>query len=545
MRIVITGIGCISAIGQNVEETYRSLITERSGIKDGLGRVDTEDNGGMCRSAQMGIKAAREALVSAQLDQRNGRLALLNGTTVGGMDISERYYAEWRNGENLNQLSQHEAGACTHMIAEAIGGVERMSTISTACSSALNTIILGARMIECGMTDYALAGGTECLTAFHRKGFESLQIVDKAPCRPMDASRQGLNLGEGAAYVVMESEESARKRGAEVWAYLSGYGNHADAYHQTSSSPEGDGAYMAMSDALAMSGLKGEDVDYINLHGTATENNDQSESRAIRRLFGETVPMVSSTKAMTGHTTSASGAIEAVISILALRHQIVPGNLRFETAFEGGLVPEKHTHAARVRNVMCNAFGFGGNDSAILLSQGPEYKEKTAWQMREIVELSHVGTEEEVDYKQYISPLEARRLTGGMREMLAKAYEALKRAGVSMPDAIITATRWGCIHYTRLILDEIMAGEEVKPSYFMQSTHNTVSSLVSIRLGARGYNATYSHGRESADGAMMDAQMLLSEGKAKTVLVMAFDEADDVWDEWCEEEKECWAGVFA
>ena len=181
-----------------------------------------------------------------------------------------------------------------------------MATLSTACSSATNAIITGANMLRCGLADIVVVGGAECLSLFHLNGFNALMILDHQPCRPFDRDRAGLNLGEGAAYLVMETAASAQQRGLKPKFVLSGYANTCDAFHQTASSPEGEGAYLAMTAALKTAGLKPEDIQYINAHGTGTPNNDESESKAILRVFGEHYPPVSSTKSFTGHTTSAS-----------------------------------------------------------------------------------------------------------------------------------------------------------------------------------------------------------------------------------------------
>jgi 3-oxoacyl-(acyl-carrier-protein) synthase len=245
-----------------------------------------------------------------------------------------------------------------------------VTSISTACSSAANAIILGANLIRSGQTEIVVAGGSECITKFHLNGFNSLMILDHEQCRPFDKTRNGLNLGEGASYLVLESETSARKRNAKILGELSGYGNACDAYHQTASSPDGDGAYIAMKKALAMAGLNPWDIQYVNAHGTGTPNNDESESHALMRLFGDHVPAVSSTKSFTGHTTSASGSIEATICLLTMNHQFLPVNLNWKNPMDGGIIPVVDSKPnGEVKHVMCNAFGFGGNDSAIVLSK--------------------------------------------------------------------------------------------------------------------------------------------------------------------------------
>ena len=196
-------------------------------------------------------------------------------------------------------------------------------------------------------------------------------IIDKQPCRPFDRQRAGLNLGEGAAFVVLESEQSMRARGVEPLCQLSGYANTCDAFHQTATSANGQGPYLAMKSALQMANLQPSDIDYINAHGTGTPNNDISEGIAIERVFGQQVPHTSSTKPFTGHTTSAAGSVEAVISILALQHRFVPANLNLKQPIEElHFTPVSQTlRDIDLHHVLSNSFGFGGNDSAYILSK--------------------------------------------------------------------------------------------------------------------------------------------------------------------------------
>ena len=194
-------------------------------------------------------------------------------------------------------------------------------------------------------------------------------ILDQNICRPFNTDRAGLNLGEGAGFIVIESEESAKRRGANVLAELKGTGNACDAYHQTASSENGEGAFLAMSKAVAEGGIHVDDIQYVNAHGTGTPNNDACESSALSRVFGNKMPKVSSTKMYTGHTTSASGSIEAVYSILSLLHQFVPANLGWTKADDRCITPFTNGDCGNLSNVMCNSFGFGGNDSSIILSR--------------------------------------------------------------------------------------------------------------------------------------------------------------------------------
>ena len=231
---------------------------------------------------------------------------------------------------------------------------------------------VSARLVQQSlMEDYKLSStAITAMVQFHLNGFNSLMILDHEQCKPFDANRAGLNLGEGASYIVIETEESAKKREARILGRLSGYGNACDAFHQTASSDDGEGAYLAMRKALGMAGLSPADISYVNAHGTGTPNNDVSESQALFRVFGHQLPYVSSTKGLTGHTTSASGAVETAICLLSMHHHFVPANYGWHTAMENGVKPvDKNITNVELRHVMCNSFGFGGNDSSLIISQ--------------------------------------------------------------------------------------------------------------------------------------------------------------------------------
>ena len=379
------------------DETFVHLIEGRSGIGKmkylkskhtdlPVGEVPMSDeelreilnvrkDSSITRTSLLGAAALREALLSAGLLPRDKswKMAFISGTTVGGMEKSEQFYYDFLHTREKDEyIALHDCGACTDMIGQANPyGFEMMTTISTACSSAANAIILGANMLKLNRADIVVVGGTECLSKFHLDGFNSLMILDHEPCRPFDKNRNGLNLGEGAAYLVMEREETARKRGARSLCQLSGYGNRCDAFHQTASSPDGEGAYLSMQEALAMAGLQPSDIDYINAHGTGTPNNDESEGHAMMRVFGDAMPPVSSTKSYTGHTTSASGGVEAAISILALIHGFIPANLRFLEKIDSlNFTPVTEVkQGVELRHVLTNSFGFGGNDSSCIFSK--------------------------------------------------------------------------------------------------------------------------------------------------------------------------------
>ncbi len=396
-RIVVTGCGIISAIGIGIEKTCLSLLNEESGLSRisyldserdefpvGEVKMSNEELASIARSGYpeselrsvlLGIIAGKEAINSACLPEKLiQKGAFINGTTVGGMDKTERHFESIYNSDaqcsDTSEIKYNHCGYSTELIARRLGNFQFVTTTSTACSSAANAIILGANLIKAGIVDIAVAGGAESLTRFHLNGFNSLMILDKENCRPFDKDRAGINLGEGAGYIVLESETSARERGVDIIAELSGYANTCDAFHQTASSDNGEGAYLAMKKALEMASVRPEEVDYINAHGTGTPNNDNSELAAMERIWGNKLPDFSSTKSFTGHTTSASGSIETIISLLSMTHNFIPRNMGMVFPLKEGINPVNKTKKGVViRNVICNSFAFGGNDSTLIFSK--------------------------------------------------------------------------------------------------------------------------------------------------------------------------------
>jgi 3-oxoacyl-[acyl-carrier-protein] synthase-1 len=290
------------------------------------------------------------------------------------MDKTESFFAAFlkdNNSGRLKDVLNHECGAVTELVADGLGIKNFVTTISTACSSSANSIFFGARLIKHNLLDVVVAGGADALTKFTLNGFNTLQILDAGFCMPFDENRHGLNLGEGAGYVVLVSERVAANIQEKLYCRLSGYSNANDAHHQTASSPDGAGSYAAMKGALELSGLQTTDISYINLHGTGTFNNDISEGTAIQRLFKPPYPKMSSTKAFTGHTLGASGGIEAVFSSLAVKHNIIYPNLRLQTPMQAlPFVPETvFQKNISVNHVLSNSFGFGGNCSSLIFSK--------------------------------------------------------------------------------------------------------------------------------------------------------------------------------
>jgi len=395
-KIAITGMGIISAIGNNVEENLISLKTGQHGISD-ISLFETRHAGTIktgeiklsnkelikklqiseetkaTRTSLLGMIAAKEAVENAGITDINEyKTGLISSTSVGGMDITENYFYTYENHpEKQKYIDSHDAGDSSLLIADYLGLNGLVSTISTACSSAANAIMMGAKLIKSGILDRVIVGGTDSLSKFTLNGFNTLMILTDSYNTPFDNDRKGLNLGEAAAFIVLESDEVVKKQNKKVLGYLSGYGNANDAHHQTASSENGQGAYLAMEKALKISGLQKENIDYINVHGTATPNNDLSEGRAMIRIFGENeVPEFSSTKAFTGHTLAAAAAIEAVYSLLAIQYNIIFPNLNFKTKMqEFDLTPVTELKEKNINHVLSNSFGFGGNCSTLIFSK--------------------------------------------------------------------------------------------------------------------------------------------------------------------------------
>lgn len=391
MGIVVTGVGIVSALGIGVEKNLASIRRGESGIsavpsilkttnKLPVGELpmtneELHDLLGisvkeyLSRTALLGILAVKEAMSCVEIDFTK-RVGLVSSTSVGGMDLSEHFFEDFIVDDTkgrLRDVRMHDCAASTDAIAQHCGINSYTTTISTACSSAANAVIAGAKLLKHNIVDYVVVGGSDALSAFTLNGFKSLMILDERHCRPFDATRAGLNLGEGAGYLLMQREEDT----ASYYCRLGGYSNRNDAHHQTASSEEGNGAYLAMSEALQMAEILPENVSYINAHGTGTGNNDASESAAFLRIFGNKMPPFSSTKAFTGHTLAAAGGIEAVLSVLAIKQSCRYPNLNFTTAIpEYGLQPVlNYEENISVDSVLTNSFGFGGNCSSLLFTK--------------------------------------------------------------------------------------------------------------------------------------------------------------------------------
>lgn len=387
-------MGVISAIGKSVAENHHALKAATCGVKKELDLFPSKYAGvlpfgqvqlstallkeklqitdpGVTRTTMLAMHAFNEAVADAGLspaDLQTSDTALIGANTVGGMCLTDELYHDANSNQDASDYlgSYDGASVCMYMQKHyQIGGI--INTINTACSSSANAIMYGAMLMQNGYAKRAIVGGTDSLAKFTINGFNALHILSPDNCTPFDEGRQGLNLGEGAAFLILEKEEDIN--GKKVYAALTGYSNANDAYHPSSLSDQGDGPFLSMQGALEAAKILPNQINFINAHGTGTENNDLVESNAMIRLF-KTPPAFASTKANIGHTLGASGAIEAVYSILSLVYQEVYPNLNYTTPIAAtGLKPVQAYKKMPINHVMSNSFGFGGNCSSLIFSK--------------------------------------------------------------------------------------------------------------------------------------------------------------------------------
>ena len=394
-RVLITGMGVVSAIGNNVIENHRSLKEGRTGLRKSqfleskyadmfhFGEVELsnqqlfaelqlDDQKGITRTELLALKAFREAVKMSGLTEEaisSTDTAFVSATTVGGMAETKHLHEDANTNEEPSEfVHSYRSGAHTQRIAKIHNIKGYTDTINTACSSAANAIMLGARMIRTGRAKRAIVGGVDSLAKYTVNGFNSLQIFSDKLMQPFDQNRKGLNLGEGSGYLVLEAEDLIENK--TVLGEVKGFGNANDAHHPSAMSPEAVGVKGAIGKALQVAGLNPDQIDHVNAHGTATPNNDHTELSGMEAIFGSVPPFIS-TKSYTGHALAAAGALEAVYSLLAINNNEIYPSLQFSTAMEGfNHTPNtKFVQDAGITNVLSNSFGFGGNCTSLIFSK--------------------------------------------------------------------------------------------------------------------------------------------------------------------------------
>ena len=547
--VYIAAVGIISPLGNSLAETEAALRADRSALGPleifpllqgpplPVGQVKELDQALMPPRAH---RLSREAARMAMADCPDPPDAIVLGCTTGGILTTEHLL---REGEcDRDAYRSHGLFSLAEDIAALCRCTGPALTVSTACSSGTVAIALALNLLRTGRMRRILAGGVDSLSRLTYFGFHSLQLVDRNGCRPLDVDRQGLIVAEGAGMLLLTTE-----RPPKPLATLLGAGLSCDAHHPTAPHPEGQGARSAMSAALEDAGLMPGAIDYINLHGTGTPDNDLAEARAIASLF-PTPPPLSSIKGATGHSLAASGAIEAVISCLAVSRGLVPGTVgcrQPDPAF--GFTPQRTCVERPVTAVLSNSFGFGGNNGCLVIGR-PESKSLSrmhqkndslaihgracltgAGLLQATLEQLHIG----VSVAGLLAPED---LAGRLPAKLTRRIKRLARlalllageahadtAGKEHPGAVFMGTGWGALSETWDFLHRLADTAEQFPSPidFVGSVHNSPAGQVAMRFNATGANVTTSGGNYSFEQALLAAQTLLPESGQSAFLIGA------------------------
>ncbi|MCK4408420.1 MAG: beta-ketoacyl-[acyl-carrier-protein] synthase family protein [Bacteroidales bacterium] len=394
-KVFVTGMGVISSIGKDIKKNSESLRNGNSGInkpkffqskyassfffgevnisnrslKEQLGLSEEK---GLTRTDLFAFKAFDEAINDAKLSKEeisSFDTALISASTIGGMCLTDQLYEDANlKSESSEYLASYGCSAHTLRLIKKYNIKGFTNTINTACSSSANSIMFGSRLIKSGRVKRAIVGGTDSLAKYTVNGFNALKILSESPCKPFDEHRCGLTLGEGAAYLVLESEEVVSNK--NTYARVSGYGNANDAFHTSTISDNAVGVISAISQALKSANLDPNKIDYINTHGTGTENNDFVELTGLSKIFNK-IPPYNSTKSYTGHTLGAAGAIESIFSILSIINNELYPSLNINTPIsQFNLSPvKKYETGVDINYVLSNSFGFGGNCTSLIFSK--------------------------------------------------------------------------------------------------------------------------------------------------------------------------------
>jgi 3-oxoacyl-[acyl-carrier-protein] synthase II len=585
-RIAVTGFGVVSALGCDATTTFRRLVSGERGISrvslfdvegqrgtlaaevPGLRVADVAPPGELTcwsRSDALALVAAREALACARFSHQPPRLSIAVGGTTGGMYEAEgvlRALSPDQSRESVDRLLSYPLSTTADRLARAFGAA-RALTVCSACSSSAIALVQGASWLLQGDTDAALVGGTDGLCSLTFTGFNALGAMDAGPCRPFDTARSGLSLGEGSAFLVLEKEAHARRRGATIHALFTGFAVAAEAHHLTHPEPSGATAARLLALAMTRAGLSRRDVDYVNAHGTGTIANDAMEARALRTALDEDCERIwiSSSKGQVGHTLGAAGAVEAVFTVMSLVQQVVPPT--------GGLsqpdpnLPLRHVIGSgiptEVRAALSNSFGFGGTGCVLAFERAdaPERPNRkiAAERVRRTVitgaaTLGPLGRLCGLDNAAYLEPsigeqaralpldpialLEperSRRFDRSTALVTACAQSALADSGTSAAEAgIVSGTAFGnverCVEFLTRVAER--GPRFANPAEFPHLVPSSAAGNASIYLGARGPVVTVSDLSTTPEAAFVHATALLDAGCAHAIALGSAETLDAI-----------------
>lgn len=585
-RCVVTGLGMISAIGNNVEECFTNAINSVSGIKE-TKSVDTTDcyaklaaevstdlsdieskGDNLDRVSKLCIKAAREAVADAKLAdfQGSSRVSVIIGSCVGGVVSIEHYY---KNGRDASDVTKMPISAIASQVAGDLNAGGTVTNIANACAAGTISIAYACDLIRAGKADVVVAGGADAFASVPYAGFLALHALDSNPCSSFNHCT-GITLGEGSGIVIVESYEHAKKRGAHMYCEVLGSGVSSDAHHITAPREDGEGQMNAIRWALKNSGVEPSEIGYINAHGTGTAKNDNAEFLSLHTIFDETNDdlSVSSTKPMVGHCLGAAGAIEAVFAIKALTSNIVPATLGYsdddlvalkEKAGKIDFVPNV-ARKKELKTVMSNSFAFGGNNASIIFSKSegnvvlPEKKEKTYITGFGIVSPLGNGVSKYIENVANDVTVEAscvnstvgqpdyeelglkmafyRKLDNFSKLEAVSGMAALKHAGYTITDenatklGIVVGTSEGALGMGCLFEENIASKGNASGSAFNfpNTVYNAAGGYLSICSGVKGYNVTITNGAQSGLAAVAYAKNIIEQGQEEVVLASGSDE---------------------
>ncbi len=542
-RVYIAGYGAASPAGTSAEEIFNTLKKNESGLSlpkrlslrqepKPVGETDIDVSPSLPRSHGLALRAAREALEGTGIVPDG----IVLGGTTGGMERTEEHL----QGEcsDPSCYENHALGDVASCLAREMGITGPVITISNACASGTAALKVAMRLIQEGTCSTVLAGGADSLCRLTYYGFHSLQLIDPEGARPYDRGRQGMTVSEGAAILLLAAGKMNLNRKAE----LLGVGLSCDAYHPTAPHPEGEGARTAMASALEESAVNPGDVDYVNLHGTGTRDNDLSEGKAIRSLFDDRLPLLSSIKGITGHTLAAAGALEAVVSTMALEKGFVPGNYGFRDPDpEIGIRPLEAPLYRDLSVVLSNSFGFGGSNASALFAKPGRFASKTLSRGRGYLSIlsgacvSGAGRTDEalaaLDEGEYfkgpvpsdalvgsLQPRAARRLKRVSLLALSTALEVVE--GGEVPSSVYFGTGWGGLTETDNFLTRLFSSDEQysSPTDFISSVHNAPAGQISLRFKSTGPNVTTTGRDLSFEQALLSASLLPAAGEGPLIV---------------------------
>lgn len=568
MTIAVTGLGAVTALGASAHESFDRILAGERGLRE-LSLFDPGDvrtrlvaevpdlrvppDPAASRTSELACLAAREAIAQARLDVHTRRVGLVLAGTTGEMLETEPLFAALfatRRGdgsaarrEALSRMLDHPLSAPTDRLVAELGPFRRARSLSSACSGGANALVVGALWLELGLVDAVVCGGADALCSVTLSGFSALGALDPAGARPFDVSRRGLTLGEGAGMLVLERAEDATTRAI---CTLLGWASRAEAHHVTNPEPTGAAPFEAMRAALARAGLGPSDVDYVNAHGTGTPLNDPMEARALARLFGADLARVpvSSQKGMIGHTLAAAGAVEAVITALAIERGVVPptGGLR-EPDPACALRHVTRAERRAVGAAISSSFGFGGMDTALVLGRAdrrsPAPRPRRPVFVTGVSAVTPAGTfagaaaadlpartrgRADVD-PPALDAERARRLDRASRIAALACEGAIGEEGRARGTGLVLGMAFGAIDATAEFMRRLRekGARLVRPADFPTLVPSSPAGHVSIYLGLDGPVLLVADLAASGECAVAQAFELVSAGEAARVCAGAVE----------------------